>query len=200
LASDRNTIWSLNTAAGVAEMSRLTTFSGQPSFAEPAWAVAAPDLGIMVSGKKNTRTLTIWNISAATPSAYSQVTAPATDTLGASVVYDESALYGAQGATTFQSSYNPVYHQPSRSILLYEGARKPSGKIHQLRIPVSGGAYNHAGSWTITTRQTTGAPTSTYSNYGRFNMVNDIGNGEPVLVLSHRNTEPTYVCRIGSLA
>jgi hypothetical protein len=69
---------------------------------------------------------------------------------------------------------------------------------------LSGGVYNHAGTWTV--RQwTTNYPTvigsaQTGSNYGRFNIVDDIGNGEPVLVLAPKYDLPTYVCRIGNIS
>jgi hypothetical protein len=214
----QNTIYSLNAASGLARMARLTLYPAQMGrsadtnwnsitefgLSSIVWACCAPDLGILVMGCWERNRVAVWNVSGANPSSYltTQVI-PTTATNGGTVIYDETSLFGQQGATTFQLSYGAVYHAPSKSILLYEPKRKPSGEILQLRIPTTYGG-NSTG-WTITKRQTTDyaaftSPVPDNAGYSRFNIINDIGNGEPVLVMCSGYERATHVCRIGSLS
>jgi hypothetical protein len=211
-ASNDGFLWSLKTATGLNETTgRLNSYSIAHHY--PAmWACCAPDLGILVIGRGSypaagitTPTVSVFDISGASPVRLSDRLVNMTDTNGLSVYYDEVGIGPAPNDfannPNFCPTYNAVYHEASKSILLFEGRRKPSGKIVQIRIPNSGGAYTAANNWTVTLRPTTGGNFTGLgdSMNGRFNMVNDIGNGESVLVAAPRFNGATYVCRIGSL-
>jgi hypothetical protein len=212
-------VWSIDARTGVAENSRLSVHAVQPSFYPAVWASCAPDLGIVIlargqtlSGPVSDPRLVVFSVGGTNGNTLTRLgekVVNTTDNLGATVFYEErTGTTNQEGQavirTCFQSSYGVVYHRPSKSFLLFEGVRRQSGKIVQLIPPLSGGVYNHAGTWTV--RQwTTNYPTvigsaQTGSNYGRFNIVDDIGNGEPVLVLAPKYDLPTYVCRIGNIS
>jgi hypothetical protein len=215
-SSNGGRLWSINTSTGVAEGSRVTRFTVN-NFYPAMWACCAPDLGILVIGRGRWTEagitgprVSVFNITSGTPVYIGDSNVNTTDTNGQSVYYDEVGVApaGQVNDVCFGPAYGSVYHAASKSILLFEARRKPSGQVIQLRIPNSGGAYTSGVAWAVTLRNqhaSTANPSwpslsGGQSMNSRFNLIEDIGNGEPVLVAAPAFDQPVYVCRIGSLA
>lgn len=84
-----------------------------------------------------------------------------------------------------------VYHQPSRAILCWDGY---GAQIRKLAI---GGS-----SWAWSTIQPAASNSVTPSGsqrngtYGRFNLIEDMGNGQSALCIVNSTTGPTYVYKL----
>jgi hypothetical protein len=102
-----------------------------------------------------------------------------------------------------------VYHEPSRSILLYNyatGTTTPNGALLKIRVPTNGdGTFNASGQWTVTTINPASGSTTPPTNPGgaqgtgawsKFNIVNDMGNGQACLVVVADVTGLTYAYRL----
>jgi hypothetical protein len=194
-AADTDEYGIVNTATGATEDTRASYTTANVALISPAWAVGCDDLDIVIVGRAGTATI---RVLIASTGVWHTVSVPN------SYRWNE---YDAATEGLFTGGYNPVYHEASHSILFYDWNQSSSGKIRQLKIPTSGGAYNQGWTWTwaelTTTNFTTngtGAQIGGKNTYGKFNLIEDIGNGEPVLVLHPRIDLPVYVCRIGSIS
>jgi hypothetical protein len=202
----QNEFITINTTPGATETTRATYGAAGVPLGVSAWAVGCDDLGIVVVGRYGTATINVLaGVTASTAGTWHSVSVPN------SYLWNE---YDPTSAGTFRDGYNPVYHAASRSIFLYEFNQNTSGKIRRLKIPTSGGAYQQGGTWQWSEIQTAnfvtqqmGQQVGGQNTYGRFNIINDIGGGNAVLVHSPRTNAsvagpalPIYVCRIdGSL-
>jgi hypothetical protein len=111
-----------------------------------------------------------------------------------------------------KKGWGMVWFEPDKSFLLYNcddmpnGAGGRSGNLRRLKMPLDGsGNYNPAGTWECDEvavgglpDQVTGPGTTAISgsSFTRFNIFNDMGNGESMLVSQGNFDTPCYVCRL----
>lgn len=99
------------------------------------------------------------------------------------------AAKAVTGLTSGRYAWGMVYHQASKSLLLFNGATHTTGQIIKVRIPTTGDSYDAAGTWASSTVTKAGGvnPTEQYAiaggTYSKFNIVNDMGGGQACLVL-----------------
>ena len=186
--------WVTDTTPGANEATRTTAVAipaGQQH--NWAWAVCCPDLGGILLGRRDTSQ--VWHLSTST-GIFTQVT-------GAGIA-NNLVWQNGWAAGLFQYSYQPAYHAPSRSLFFFGATRLPTfDKVRRLKIPVTGSAINLTGTWAWSEIPVGGAAVSSWTDlgsgqdvYGRFNIINDVGGGQAVLVLNRRWNEATYVCKI----
>ncbi len=107
-----------------------------------------------------------------------------------------------------------VYHPPSKSILIggptAGGYPLASGKgfphIMKLTVPTNGdGTFNNIPTWVVTPVPPAGgvSPSTNFpiraDNFGcysRFNIINDMGNGQSLLVYVPEHNGPTYLYKL----
>jgi hypothetical protein len=113
-------------------------------------------------------------------------------------------------SSDFAKGWGMVWYEKDRSFLLYScddmnrgGAR--SGYLRRLRPPLLNDAYNRGQPWLFDEVAVTGLPdqvtgpgTASVSgcSFTRFNIFNDMGNGESMLVSQGSYNTPCYVCRL----
>jgi hypothetical protein len=106
------------------------------------------------------------------------------------------------------NGYGAVYHPPSRSILLHDSNELTrDGRIMKVRVPTSGDAYA-GGTWQVTPINPAGGsadpstqpqglnPAGGWYTWSKFNIINDMGNGQSALVVCMDPTLPTYVYKL----
>ena len=98
----------------------------------------------------------------------------------------------------FQPRYGAVYHAPSRAILVYDPSMGLGNNIRKLNIPADpiGGQYT----WETVTPASGGVdvkyPSQWRGAYSKFNLIEDMGNGQGALVLVTDTFGPVYVYRL----
>jgi hypothetical protein len=98
-----------------------------------------------------------------------------------------------------------VYHAPSRSILLGDPSQLGSS-ILKLRVPTNGDGTFAGGTWQVSTITAAGGGANPGTGFGdggtgwraysKFNIINDMGNGQSALVCCGGVTLPTYVYKL----
>jgi hypothetical protein len=166
------------------------------------WAAIAENLGIVVVSQK-----------------YKATGDDATD--GRSIwVWDakNGSMSNGWVKVTPQNSYlhypgqNAVYHAPSRAFIIgpggfQGGVAKFDDKLVVLRIPTkSDGSYDATGTWAYTEMSASNAndpartipscPPDYSGTYGKFNIIEDMGNGQSALVLVTSIYGPVYVYKL----
>ena len=93
------------------------------------------------------------------------------------------------------SGIGAVYHQPSRSVLLWNGQ---GANIRKLAIPSNPLTGTYVWSDVSPSASNTIIPSAAQVNgtYGRFNLVEDMGNGQSALCLINSTTEPVYIYKL----
>jgi hypothetical protein len=101
-------------------------------------------------------------------------------------------------STTMRVGSGCVYHQASRSFYIYEKAN--GANIFRVQIPANPLTDSWANAWstvtpaagnTVTPQNSTGAGT-----YSKFNIIEDMGNGQSALVVILGTTLPIYVYKL----
>jgi hypothetical protein len=170
--------WITDTATGITtaytSSESLTTFGG-------AWAVVAHDLRILVIKDNDTNLVWVMDLNnhAAGLTPYTPTNAITGD--------------GRSGA---------VYHQPSKAVLTFDAVSNPNGELKKLLIPTVGGAFNPAGTFVWSTVEKLGglSPANergdAAGNFSKFNILEDMGNGESCLVVVTGIGDYTWVYRL----
>lgn len=148
----------------------------------PQWAICAHDLGIIVVGSSWQNDIKVLNIASNTWTTITNVSGTG---------------FFAQGA-------GAVYIAANHSIAIGD-PRTTGGSIYKLVIPTtSGGAYNSSGTWAWGLVTPSGGPSlatfasssSNNSASSKFNIVEDMGNGQAAIVMVTKIAGPTYVYKI----
>ncbi len=137
-------------------------------------------------------TLAILNLKASNPYAASAWTRVA--------VSNPAVIRGGLGA---------VYHKASRSILLYDASDMRDASLYKLRVPTNPDGTYAGGTWQVSTvvagsgsaNPSTGVPTgggnaSGQYTWSKFNIVEDMGNGQSGLVVCMDTSQPVYVYKL----
>lgn len=149
------------------------TVPGSPTI-YPAWAVCAYDLGIIVVGDQNLGRIAVLDIGSNTWSVVTNTT---------------GAFYYGPSLSSALNGVGAVYYQPAHQILV-GNPNDINGDMFVVNIPVSAGAFQTAGQWAGFRKTLTGGPSpATFARpgnnnftYGRWNIIEDMGNGQSALV------------------
>jgi hypothetical protein len=163
-------VWSVDCDTGTASRHALDLGDAGNGF--PTWAIVAHDLRLLIIGCSQ-GFLNLVDLDA--PTALVQKSTSGTPTAWA---------LGA-GA---------VYHQPSRAVFCWDGY---GTSLRKLKIP----ADPISGSWVWSEVTAAGGGATPSSSpaagaFGKFNIVDDMGNGQAALVVVNAIDEPTYVYRM----
>jgi hypothetical protein len=198
-------IWTIHEHAGPRIWSSIDVNSGRirrcnkinlyASNAGSGWATVVFDPSgadrwrLLIAPASEQRGLIVLNLKASDPydeSAWST-----------STVSDFAALAAAGGA-------NGVYHAESRSVLI--GNPKALGaRILRIRVPMdASGEYLPRGVWQVdaidpasgSANPTNGMNPVNVGSYSKFNLVDDMGNGQSALVVCMEIDSPTYVFKL----
>lgn len=137
-----------------------------------SWSVIAHDLRLWVVGGVNG----LYTLNLNSPSGG----------------FDQQNTTGSSSALDL--GVGAVYHQPSRAILCWDGY---GAQVRKLAIP-----NPVTGSWAWSAVQPSGSnavtPSGSQANgtYGRFNIIEDMGNGQSALCIVNSVTGPTYVYKV----
>lgn len=120
----------------------------------------------------------------------------------------EVSAWSVRPATNVESlttlGLGAVYHKPSKAIILGD-PRALGGKLLKIRVPTrQDGSYDPSAAWVVSIiDEATGSanPASTISpaNQGarsKFNIIEDMGNGQSALVVCMEVNAPTYVYKL----
>jgi hypothetical protein len=192
---------SLNTQTEAIQFTNYNSGWDTPEFRwscvvyDPAWDGVAGDPNntcrwrYWVGIAPNSNGLIVLNLKAANPYATSAW-------VGVVATSNTSALSAA--------GLGAVYHKPSRSILLGDPASMGSS-IYKLRVPTNGDGTYAGGVWQVSTITAAGGanPGTGFGDggtgwraYSKFNIINDMGNGQSALVCCGGVTLPTYVYKL----
>jgi hypothetical protein len=175
---------------------RSGTGSANPT--SSSWAAVVTDPSgqdrwrFFVINCRSDSSLAILNLKASNPyasSAWSRVS-----------VSDSAALRVGLGA---------VYHKASRSILLYDASDMRDGGFFKLQVPTNSDGTYAGGHWQVSkvmpaagsANPSTGVPSSGGSaggqyTWSKFNIIEDMGNGQAALVVCMDTTLPVYVFKL----
>jgi hypothetical protein len=150
----------------------ITTYKdnvSMPDF-QSQWAVSLYDLGLIVVSDQISSS--VWILNTSNPSA--GFTSKAT-----------------VGGVSGLNKHGAVYHRPSSSIFMYSHSNQTAGEIRKLKIPRNlDGSYNPTGTWqwSVVSKAGGSAPTTQYGDtqgtYSKFNIIENMGNGQACLVLT----------------
>jgi hypothetical protein len=198
--------YTINTATGVSESARISasiSTGGVPIW--PVWAAGCDALGIVITGSApigaNNAPVHVLNASTG-------VWTNPTNGLSQSFVW---APLLPSTAGQFVPATQPVYLQQGNNhyLLFYSPGQTDQSFIRTLKIPTTANVYNPSGAWVWGSQSVTGLSVTALMSYlsrpylsglfGRFNVIRDIGNTEPVLVCQPSQSDSTYVCRLETL-
>jgi len=142
------------------------------------WVCVAPELRILVAGDHLRNTICVLDLNTITWTQVSNVT----------------------GTSFFSSGSGGVYLQESKSIAIGL-PRDISRTIYWLQIPTTAaGAYDPTGQW-VWTNTTPAGPTIMVAGgnsgaYSKWNIVQDMGNGQSAIVYVGDISGPTYIYKV----
>ncbi len=127
--------------------------------------------------------------------------------LKASDPFAESA-WSVSPASNLEALTTPglgaVYHKASQSILLGD-PKSLGGQLIRLRVPTrSDGTYDSGAQWMVTTvapasgsaNPVSGMKPANNGAWSKFNIIEDMGNGQSALVVCMEVDAPTYVYKL----
>ena len=111
--------------------------------------------------------------------------------------------YYVPTSSTVHSAGNvgAVYHAPSKSILLGNPSSL-GGNILKVRVPTNGDGTYAGGTWQVSTitlggsNPATGLGGDNQGAYSKFNIINDMGNGQAALVVCMETNQAVYACKL----
>lgn len=146
----------------------------------PVWGAVAYDLGIIVVGNEYSSDVRVLNIASNTWSTVTNVT----------------------GQGYFRNGAGGVYVIQNHTIAVAD-PRNTNSSIYKLSIPVSGNAYNPAGQWVWTKMNPSGPSPASFEDPGsnnsansKFNIVEDMGNGQSAIIFLPNIHGPIYVYKV----
>jgi hypothetical protein len=160
-------------------------FGNKPFGHFGGWAVVAHDLRILVAGCTFTKTICVLDLTnPLAPNAWTQVS-------------------NVTGPPYYNAASGGVYVRANRSIFI--GNPNNSGAtIYKLQIPTAGNGYDAAGQWIWSTIIPAGQAPNTFARpanngaYSKWNIVEDMGNGEAALIFVASINGPLYWVRISA--
>lgn len=173
--------WSVDTTGSTLGQNRV--YKQNKSFGHwGGWAVVAHDLRILVAGDHLRNVITVLNL----------------DAVG--TANDWQQVSNVTGTGFYQSGAGGVYIPASRSIACGD-PRTTGASIKKLQIPtkLSGGnvVYDPAGQWVWSSLNPGGAvPTAAGRAYSKWNIVEDMGNGQSAIVALTKIDGPVYVYKV----
>jgi hypothetical protein len=191
-------VWTVDAVTGAIAYASPAMPVGLPQGLQ-CWGVYVPDADIAVFGlvyqDANVRTRRLLCVDCADPLNASSwfLVDPTGGLLWTQVGADDYVAPTAPGDYN-RMGYGAVYHQPSRSILVYDPIL--GGTVRKLKIP----AVPRSGTWTWSDVAHNGAapsiPIATNGAFSKFNIVNDMGNGQACLVVCTQEGGPSYVYKL----
>lgn len=179
--------FSIDAAGTITRYTQSSGVGGIATLQQRSWAVCCDDLGLFVIGNGLDNGVTDTQLGIVTRATPNSMTIKNTV---------QAYNMGAWGA---------VYHKPSRSILTYQSSVHTNGQMLKLKIPISApGVPDMAAPWNwVQVDKATGSisPTHEYGDfvgtYSKFNIINDMGNGQACLVyVTGINNGYTYVYKL----
>jgi hypothetical protein len=139
-----------------------------------AWSVVAHDLRLWIIGAQNS---VLWIMDLTNPAGG----------------FIQKSTTGSP--TAFGSDAGAVYHQPSRAILCWSGY---GTGLRKLAIPSDpkNGTYTWSTVSPAAGNSVTPSAAQPNGTYGRFNIVENMGNGQSALCIVNDTTGPTYVYKL----
>ena len=175
--------WSVDTSEDT--LGQIATYQDDQAFGHwGGWVVIAHDLRILVAGDHYRESITVLDLTmAGAPGAWTEITK-------------------VEGEGFYESGAGGVYSEASHAI----GAGNPVSQgtaIHRLQIPTTdAGDYDASGTWSWTTLQPEGPDIVVSSGnsftYTKWNVVEDMCNGQAALVVLADIGAPTHVYKIPS--
>lgn len=173
--------WSVDTSGST--LGKITTYSAGQSFGHwGGWIVVAHDLRILIAGDHLRNTITVFSLDSSSPeTAWTQVS-------------------NVTGSGYYDGGSGGVYVQANNSIAV-GFPRSLNKTIKKLKIPtknVNGKAvYDSAGQWVWSTLNPGGASiVASGGAYTKWNIIEDMGNGQSAIVYLGDIHAPTYVYKI----
>jgi hypothetical protein len=149
------------------------------------WAVCAYDLGIIVAGDSLRRQICVLTLA-----NFGSSNAWSTPTNVSGTGYFNADEFGGAGGVYIKKNHTIAIADP----------RSTGKTIYKLQIPTTNGAYNPSGQWVWSTITPGGAtPTTASGNSSansKWNIVEDMGNGQSAIVFLGDISGPTYVYKV----
>jgi hypothetical protein len=183
--SANNTLyWSVDTSGATLGQSAVWA-KGQSYGDWGSWIAIAYDLRILIAADYLRKVITVLNLAIVGQSG------------------DWQQVSNVTGPGYYQQGAGGVYVVANHSIACGD-PRSTGTTINKLQIPtktVSGQiAYDPAGQWIWTAENPSGppitAPSGNSDTYSKWNIVEDMGNGQSALVVVTDITGPTYIYKI----
>jgi len=169
--------WSIGT--GPSNLGVKNSYASNQSFGHwGGWACVAPELRILIAGDHYRKTICVLDLKTITWTQVSNVT----------------------GTGLYEGGSGGVYLAGNKTIAV--GLPRDSGRtINWLKIPTTAaGAYDPVGQWVWTNTTPSGpAMTSPLRNagaYSKWNIIEDMGNGQSAIVYVNQIDGPTYVYKV----
>lgn len=195
--------WSVDVSYGALSQSRLAYFPdgsfklGGVYDNSECWAVYCEDLDIIVMSLwqidgKSTASVAVFN-AASMPSDSWSVSPLNVPVFGSATTDDEGVSERRN-----RKGYGAVYWKAGRSILVYDPQGIAGGQIAALKIPDN----PRSGTWEWSllspmARSVNVEPAAGWQGaFSKFNIVEDMGNGQSCLVAATRESGPTYVYKL----
>lgn len=196
-ATTATRVWSsLDTRSGVIKRSDVVNGYANNTGQDGRWAVVVVDPSgqdrwrIWVAPAPDAKGLVALNLKASNPYAAAAWT-----------VYPVSDLAAISAA-----GLGAVYHKASKSIILGNPLSLKGGQLLKLRVPTNAdGTFNVGGRWEVSSLApatsssadpTAGTSTSNNGAWSKFNLIEDMGNGQSALVVCMEVDQPTYVYKL----
>jgi hypothetical protein len=176
------TFWVEVPTAG-ANLGKSTAYSAA-LYTNPSWCVIAHDLGILVCGHRTTNNVHVMDLASR---AWTKVT-------------------NVSGTGYYASGAQGVYVAANHTIGVGD-PRSTGQQIYRLSIPTADGAYSPGGTWTWSLINPLGSgpgmskfarPGSDNGAQTKWNIIEDMGNGQAALVFCGNYNGPTQVYKIAS--
>jgi len=148
------------------------------------WAVCAHDLGLLIAGDSLRRQICVFQVSQFASGTW-QIVSNVTGT-----GYYNADEFGGGGGAYIASNHTIAIGDP----------RDTGRTIYKLQIPLTGSSYNASGQWVWSSLSPSGSTPAVAggnsSANSKWNIVEDMGNGQSAIVFVGDISGPTYVYKV----